>query len=316
MTRILITGVNGFVGEALSRHLLVSGFDVVGSVRSNTAHSQHLPCFAVGDIDVGTQWRQALHGVDVVIHLAARVHVLKETAPDALSAFRQVNRMATENLARQCAAQGVRRFIYLSTIKVNGEQSDKAYSDDDKPKPQDAYALSKWEAEQALTTISADTGLEIVIVRPPLVYGPGVKGNFLRLLRWVHSGFPLPFAKVENARSMIGLDNLCDFIKVCIDHPEASGEVFLVADESALATPDLIRIMAKAMKRKPRLPAVPTQGLYVMGMLCGRRLEVERLCGSLTVDSQKAGDLLGWKPPFSMESEIEKTVAWFTGELH
>jgi len=316
MTRVLLTGANGFVAKALAGPLIESGFEVRGSLHSAAGDSDKISCYVVGDINAETMWREALLGVDVVVHLAARVHVMRETAADPLAAFRDVNVKGTENLALQCAAQGVKRLIFLSTVKVNGERTESFFSAENPANPQDPYAQSKWEAEQALRKIGAETGLEIVIIRPPLVYGPGVKGNFLRLLAWVYSGFPIPLASVNNARSMVGVDNLCDFIKTCIEHPKAKDETFLVADSHDLSTPALIRLMAGSMRRPVWLLPVPVAWLLRLGALCGRKAEVERLCGSLAVNTRKAHVTLGWRPPFSVEAGVGKTVAWFMAQKH
>lgn len=313
MSRVLITGANGFVANTLSETLMASGFQVRGSVRSGASHSGKLACSVVGDINAATLWEEALKGIDVVVHLAGRAHVMKETASDSMAAFRKVNTAGTENLALQCAAQGVKRFVYLSTIKVNGEraESEGAFSADGEVNPQGPYALSKWEAEQALRKIGAETGLEIVIIRPPLVYGPGVKGNLPRLLKWVDSGLPIPLARVNNVRSLVSLDNLCDFIKHCIEHPDACGETFLVSDSQALSTVELIGLMAESMQRPVRWLAVPVTWLQAAGKLCRRQSEIERLCGSLFVDTRKSYEVLGWRPPFSVEDGIQQTADWF-----
>lgn len=309
MNKVLVTGANGFIGKALSAELVAAGFEVAGAVRSAPSAGE-----AVGDINAETVWRDALQGIDVVVHLAARVHVMKETVADSLSAFRAVNVAGTENLARQAAAYGVRRFIYLSSIKVNGEQTERAFSVGDEVIPQDPYALSKWEAEQALRKVSAETGLEIVIIRPPLVYGPGVKGNFLRLLKLVDSGCPLPLGKVNNKRSMVSVDNLCDLIKTCIDHPRAHGQVFLVSDGCDLSTLDLVKMMAGHMQRSLRLLSLPLGWLYGLGRIMGKQPEIDRLCTSLQVDIEQTCHLLQWMPPSSVDEAVRKTVVWFMAQ--
>ena len=314
MTKVLITGANGFVGKALSAALIAAGFDVTGAVRSAASRSGQIAHHAVGDINASTAWQDALQAVDVVIHLAARAHVMKETAADSLGAFRAVNVAGTENLARQAAARGVRRFIYLSSIKVNGEHTESAFSIGDEAMPQDPYALSKWEAEQALTKVSLETGLEIVIIRPPLVYGPGVKGNFLRLLKLVNSGCPLPLGRVNNKRSMVSVNNLCDLIKTCIDHPCANGQVFLVSDGHDLCTLELVRMMAGHMQRSIRLLSLPLGWLNGLGKITGKKPEIDRLCKSLQVDIQPTCATLQWLPPSSVDEEVKKTVAWFVAQ--
>lgn len=314
MNKVLVTGANGFIGKALSAELIAAGFDVKGTVRSAASRAKQSADIIVGDINARTLWQDALQDVDVVAHLAARVHVMKETVVDSLSAFREVNVMGTENLARQAAAHGVRRFIYLSSIKVNGEQTERAFSADDDVIPQDAYALSKWEAEQALKKVSAETGMEIVIIRSPLAYGPGVKGNFLRLLKLVNSGWPLPLGKVNNKRSMVSVDNLCDLIKTCIDHPRANGRVFLVSDGHDLSTRDLVNMIADHMQRSIRLLSLPLGWLYGLAGMTGKKPEVERLCSSLQVDIRSTCDTLEWLPPYSVDEAVRKTVAWFIAQ--
>jgi nucleoside-diphosphate-sugar epimerase len=314
MSKVLVTGANGFIGKILLAELIAAGFDVKGAVRSSVSCTDQSAAVAVGDINAGTSWQEALQGVDVVVHLAARVHVMKETVADSLQAFREVNVAGTENLARQAAANGVRRFIYLSSIKVNGDQTDRAFSAGDNVIPQGPYALSKWEAEQALGKVSAETGLEIVIIRPPLAYGPGVKGNFLRLLKLVKSGCPLPLGKVNNRRSMVSVDNLCDLIKTCIDHPGADGQVFLVSDGYDMSTLDLVKMMATHMRRSVRLLSLPLGWLYGLGKIAGKKPEISRLCASLQVDIQQTCNKLQWTPPYSVDEEVRKTVAWFMAQ--
>lgn len=314
MNRVLVTGANGFIGKALLAELIAAGFDAKGTVRSSVSCADQSAAMVIGDINASTVWQDALLGVDVVVHLAARVHVMKETVADSLRAFREVNVAGTENLARQAAANGVRRFIYLSSIKVNGDQTDRALSADDNEAPQGSYALSKWEAEQVLKKVGVETGLETVIIRPPLTYGPDVKGNFLRLLKLVNSGWPLPLGKVNNKRSLVSVDNLCDLIKTCIDHPDAGGQVLLVSDGHDLSTLDLVRIMATHMRRPVRLFSLPLGCLYGIGKIMGRKPEVSRLCASLQVDIRQTCNRLNWKPPYSVDEEIRKTVAWFMAQ--
>ncbi|MGR9052552.1 MAG: NAD-dependent epimerase/dehydratase family protein [Gammaproteobacteria bacterium] len=310
MTRVMVTGANGFVGKALCRYLTDSGFEV------RAASRMPMPEFsennvAVGDIDGETAWQEALQEVEVVVHLAARVHIVKETADDALAAFRQVNVAGTENLARQSCLSGVKRFIFLSTIKVNGEQGTRPFDAADSVCPQTPYAITKWEAERALLRIGSETGLEIVIIRPPLVYGPGVKGNFLNLMKWGRFGFPLPLKSIDNARSLVGVDNLCDLIRVCIKHPNAAGRTLTVADDLVYSTPLLIKLLAEFMRCPALLFPVPVKLLYRLGAIAGKTSALERLCGSLTVNTRFTYEALDWQPPFSAREELKKTVAWF-----
>ena len=314
MINVLVTGANGFVGRELCHVLHADGYPVKGSVRRPGVSEQVAPYDAVvsvGEIGPDTDWVDALSEVDVVVHLAARVHMMKEEASNPLDAFRQVNALGTERLALQAAESGVKRFIYVSSIKVNGEGADKVLSENDKPNPTDPYARSKWEAEQLLSKISAQTGMEVVIVRPPLVYGPGVKANFLSLIRWVDRGVPLPLGAVKNRRSLVSVKNLVDLIIKCIDHPNAAGEVFLVADEDDISTPELLRCVAQGVGRKARLVNVPPRLLKFAFGLIKRREVIERLCGSLVVDISKAKHLLGWAPPISLAQGLSEVTQWY-----
>jgi UDP-glucose 4-epimerase len=328
MTTILITGANGFVGKVLCATLTRKGYNVKGAIRRPSVPTDLDTCVdrtvslltmelppslaVVGDIQAQTDWRTALQGVDVVIHLAARVHVLQETAADALEAFRAVNTVGTENLARQAAEAGVKRFIFLSTIKVFGEHTlAEAITADTPVAPVDPYALSKWEAEQSLRKVFAKTRTQWVIIRPPLVYGAGVKGNFLRLIRLVKCGIPLPFARVCNKRSLIYVENLCELISVCIAHPDAAGQVLLCADTDDFSTPQLIRCLAQALKTPVRLWPLPVVILKKLAGLVNKRAEVDRLCDSLQVDSTQTMRSLNWQPPYTTAQGLAKSVAHF-----
>jgi UDP-glucose 4-epimerase len=251
----------------------------------------------------------ALEGSEAVVHLAARVHVVRESAQNTLALYREINTRGTLNLARQAAQAGVKRFVFISTIKVNGEGRDEPYREIDEPAPMDAYALSKWEAEQGLRRIAQETGMEVVILRPPLVYGPGVKANFLRLLRMVERGWPLPLGSIRNRRSLLYLGNFVDAIRLCVEHPAAAGQTFLLDDGEAISTPDLICAMGLAMGRPVHLLAAPVWVLKFVGALLGKREVVARLTGSLYVDSSAIRLRLGWTPPFSMEAGLAATVA-------
>ena len=318
MKNILVTGANGFIGRILCGMLADAGNEVRGSVRD----SQHIAVknpaceyFAVGDIDSNTDWVPALNGMDAVVHLAARVHVMRETAVDPLIEFRRVNVEGTRRLARQAVSLGVKRFVYVSSIKVNGQKTiDDSFTADNLPAPQDPYALSKWEAEQVLHQIAGETGLEVVVIRPPLVYGPGVRGNFLRLLRLVDRGLPLPFGSIENRRSLVSVFNLCDLLRICLEHPKACGEVFLIKDGEDLSTAEIIRRIAKAMHRPCRLVRIPVPLLRLAGALVGRRAEADRLCDSLQMDMEKTRVLLNWTPPVNIAEGLERTVEWFLRE--
>lgn len=269
----------------------------------------------IGEIGPGTDWTTALGGVNVVIHLAARVHVMHETAGDPLSEFRRINVAGTERLARQAAACGVRRVVFLSSVKVNGEATagKKPYSEDDEPQPQDPYGISKWEAEQALRRVARETGLEVVVIRAPLIYGPGVKGNFLAMINALRRGIPLPLGGIENRRSLIYVENLVDAIMLTSTHPLAAGQTFLVRDGEDVSTPTLLRAMAAALDVPARVFFVPPAWLRFCAKLAGRSQAVDRLLGSLSVDDSKIRRMLGWHPPFSLVEGLAKTASSFKG---
>ena len=312
--KILVTGASGFVGRALCDAFLraeYAKYSIVPAVRS----PRGLPgeC-VVGEIDGKTDWRAALHGVHAVVHLAARVHLMRDVAADPLAQYRAVNVDGTLNLARQAAAAGVRRFVFVSSIKVNGEERTAPYTEADTPAPEDAYALSKWEAEQGLRQIAAEAGLEgmeIVILRPPLVYGPGVGANFLALLRAVARGIPLPLGAISNQRSLIYVGNLVDAIRCCLEHPAAAGQTFLVSDGEAVSTPELVRRMAVALGRPTRLVALPVPLLRAAATLAGKSALAIRLLDSLSVDDTSIRRDLGWTPPFTLDEGLRDTAAWY-----
>jgi len=314
MVLVVVTGASGFVGSSLSTSLAAAGFRVRAAVRAGTP--AELPgCSGVerailGDISARPGWSSVLTNVDCVVHCAARAHVMHETAGEALAAYRAVNVDGSRRLAEQAAAAGVRRLVYLSSIKVNGEQTalGAPFSRLDTPAPQDTYGVSKSEAEQALWEVSAKTGLEVVVARPPLVYGSGVKGNLARLLKLVRLGLPLPLGALQNKRSLIGLDNLVDLLIRCVDHPEAAGQTFLVSDGEDLSTPDLIRHMAAAMNHSPRLFPAPVSLLRLAGGALGKRAEIDRLVGSSQIDSSHTRQVLGWTPPLSVQEGIRRMV--------
>jgi nucleoside-diphosphate-sugar epimerase len=315
LNRTLITGATGFVGRAVCESFLSRGITVRAAARrdADPAFPQigTGERFITGDMTDKTDWRGALAGCDAVVHLAARAHVMNETAADLLSVYRAVNTHGALNLARQAVDAGVKRFIFASTVKVNGEGRCEPYRESECPMPQDAYAISKWEAEQGLRELADRTGLELVILRFPLVYGPGVSANFLRMIRTVDNGIPLPFGHIQNRRSLIYLGNLVDAIAACLTHPQAANKTFLVSDGEDVSTPELIRRLAKALDRPGRLPAVPVRWLRWAGMLAGKRKEVDRLLGSLSVDSSLIRGELGWSPPFSMEDGLAETAKWY-----
>lgn len=312
MKKVLVTGASGFVGTALTARLARGGLIVRGTVRGHVPEAQSVEWVSVGNIGPNTDWQSALAGVGTVMHLAARVHVMNERAEGALPAFRRVNVEGTRRLAEQAAECSVRRLVFVSSVKVNGERSlpGKPFTIFDTPAPEDAYGQSKLEAEQVLRDVASETGLEVVIVRPPLVYGWGVKGNFARLVQLISRGVPLPLAAVRNRRSMIALDNLVDFLVCCGKHDEAAGNTFMVSDDEALSTPDLICRLAHAMDRTARLFTLPVKLLRTAGRLIGRNADVERLVGSLEVDISHTREKLGWKPPLTVDEGLRKVVAF------
>lgn len=302
MNLILVTGSSGFVGRAVCTELARRGLVFRPAVRGVGEGG----AVCVGEIDADTNWRAALDGCDTVIHLAARVHMMRETATDPLAAFRRVNVEGTLNLARQAVAAGVRRFVFVSSLKVCGEVG--GYTAAMVPAPADAYAQSKHEAEQGLHALAATSGLEIVVLRPPLVYGPGVGANFARLLRAVTRGLPLPLSSVANRRSLVYVGNLADAIVRCIKHPAAAGRTYLVGDDDDVSTPELIRRLAQVSGRPARLFPFPPGLLRLLAALLGRQSAAERVLGSLYIADTALRDELGWHPPFSLDEGLQMTV--------
>lgn len=308
----MVTGATGFVGQTLVSTLCAQHRSNRRALRAANPING-LDSIVIGDIGPNTDWKPALQGIDCVVHLAARTHVIDERSADPLDAYRHINVLGTQRLAEQAAAAGVRRFVFLSSIKVNGETTAPLhpFTEEDSPQPHDAYGTTKREAEDALREISARTSMEVVILRPPLVYGPGVKGNFLRLLRLIDRGMPLPLASVNNLRSLVYVGNLVDAIVKCIDTPAAAGKTYLVSDGEDLSTPDMIRKLASAMGRTPRLLPCPPALLHCGAALLGKRAAVMRLTGSLAVDSSRIRSELGWRPPFSVAQGLEETGRWY-----
>ena len=310
--RALVTGIRGFVGSSLCKALAQSHFVVVSVVRQFDAHPLELSALAVGDINQTTDWSGALAGVDVVIHLAARVHVMQEKSNDPLAEFQEVNLHGTLNLARQAAQAAVSRFVYISSIKVNGEYTDaKPFTESDDPSPKDPYGISKWQAEQGLHAIGRESGMEIVIIRPPLVYGPGVKANFFNLLNIVSKALPLPLGSIKNSRSMIYVENLVDALILVSTHPKAAGQTYLVSDGLDVSTPKLIKMIATEMKMPNRVFHFPVSLMRLAAKCIGKSLIFDRLTQSLQVDSSKIRTELEWNPPYTMEQGIQVTVDWF-----
>lgn len=310
---MLVTGANGFVGQALCAGAIRCGLHVRGAVRSTCELPAGAEPVMVGAISGETDWTDALRGVDIITHLAARVHVMKDTTADPLAEFLKINLHGTVNLARQAAHAGVRRFVYVSSIKVNGEETHGGhkFSVSDIPAPQDSYGASKWEAEIGLHKVAQETGMEVVIVRPPLVYGPGVKGNFAQMLGVVAKRFPLPFASVHNLRSLICVENLVDALIACATHPAAAGQTYLVCDGEDVSTPDLLRQLAAAMGVPSRLFPYPPSLLRLVGKLTGKSQQLERLLGSLQIDGDKIRRDLNWAPPYSLRQGLQVTAEWY-----
>ncbi|MAV31478.1 MAG: UDP-glucose 4-epimerase [Cycloclasticus sp.] len=324
--KVLVTGGVGYVGRSLIKALAFAGHSVVSILRQ---HSSDLPPkveqiagdlreLSIDSADSLFQCKleQSLQMTPVVIHLAARVHVMSNDDASSLAEFRSINVQATLRLAQQAARAGAKRFIFLSSIKVNGESTSRgmAFRAGDTHIPTDHYGLSKYEAEQGLLTIAAETGMEVVIIRPPLVYGPGVRANFASMIRWMQRGIPLPFGAIDNRRSFIALDNLVSFIIHCIDHPKAANEIFLISDGEDVSTTVLLQKMSKALGKKSCLMPVPERWLRSVAKILGREDEAGKVLNSLQVDSSKARDVLGWKPVIRMDEQLHKTAEWYLSE--
>ena len=308
--KVLITGANGFVGRALCSHLADAGIAVRAAVRAGAPDV--VDAVVVGEIGAATDWSPALEGVTHVVHLAGRAHVLRETAQDAEAAFRAVNLEGTRRLAEEAAARGVRRLVFVSSVKACAEStSGPPLTEQSTPHPEDAYGRSKLDAEQALLRIAGSTNLEVAILRPPLVYGPGVQANFLRLMQLVDRGVPLPLGSVRNRRSLVYRGNLASAIECCLTHPAAAGETFFVSDGEDVSTPELIRRLAVAIERPTRLWPMPVWLLRSAARLAGMNSQVGRLVGSLVVDGSKIRTVLGWNPPFNLDQGLRDTAKWY-----
>jgi nucleoside-diphosphate-sugar epimerase len=318
--KILVTGATGFVGSPLIRLLSSQGHQVIGAVRSQSNISVNsfagVEFKAVGDIHGSLDWTPFLADVNAVVHLANRAHVMNESDTNPFALYRSINTEGTLQLAHQAAAAGVKRFIFISSVKVNGESTlpGQRFSPASDSIPSDPYGLSKYEAERGLKELSLKTGMEVVIIRPPLIYGPGVKANFLKMMRWVEKGIPLPLGSITNQRSLLGIDNFLDFIGVCLTHPKAAGQTFLISDDHDVSTTELLKEIASAMHRSSRLLSVPQFVLEKGLILLGQGDITERLFASLQLDITLAKTLLSWKPPFSFNDQITKTVAAYLSE--
>ncbi|MEO8064305.1 MAG: NAD-dependent epimerase/dehydratase family protein [Pseudomonadota bacterium] len=306
---VLVTGANGFVGRRLCELLARRGHAVRAAIRANaTAPLGAAEVCRIGELGPAADWTAAVTGVDAVIHLAAKAHVLDRPHDDG--EYQRINGGGTQHLARAAAAAGVRRFVYLSSIKVYGDHANAtAFRLEDNPQPTDVYGRSKLAGETFLQEVAATSALEAVIVRPPLVYGPGVRANFLRMLRWVDRELPLPLGAVQNSRSLVALDNLCDFLAHSLAHPQA--RTWLVSDGEDVSTPELIRRLAQAMQRRVRLVPMPPFMLRAAGALLGRGADVTRVLGSLTLDTRASHEAMGWRPPLAMSQALGETVKWY-----
>ena len=310
MKKILLTGASGFLGNRIAQYLENSVENQLSLAFRKNNFSAKGKYFCIGDIDNSTNFSAALSGQDIVIHTAARVHIMRENLSESLPKFRMVNVEGTLNLARQAVKAGVKRFIFISSIKVNGEltKGSGIFSEHDTPNPQDPYGLSKYEAEQGLLDIANGSDMEIVIIRPPLIYGPGVKGNFATMIKVVRFGFPLPLGLVDNRRSLVSLGNLVDLIVTCIDHPNAGNQIFLVSDRQDVSSLDLVKKIAKALGIKPHIFPVPVNLMKIQSRLIRKDLIADRLFSDLRVDSSKAEKLLDWVPIFSMDEQLKEMV--------
>jgi nucleoside-diphosphate-sugar epimerase len=313
--RVLVTGANGFIGRKVCAELPQFGFRALAVVRKPDQVSQveAVEYLGLGNIDEHTDWMAALAGVDCIVHLAARVHVMEDTSQDPLAEYRRVNVAQTMNLARQAAVAGVRRLVYISSIKVNGEATPvgQPFTAEDEPNPQDPYGVSKLEAEQALLKLADETGLEIVIIRPPLVYGPGVKANFLAMMRVVARGVPLPFGALDNYRSLVGIDNLASMIITCLCHPAAANQIFLVSDGDDMTVAALLRKIAGYLESPMVLIPIHKWVIKAISYLIGKEQYANRILGNLRVDITKSQVLLDWLPPKSVDAGLEEVSTEF-----
>lgn len=305
---ILVTGSTGFVGSRVVELAREHDWTVIPVVRKQIEPLTNR--LVVPSIDASTDWSGAFEGVDCIVHCAARVHQMNESEKDALAAYQDVNTLGTLNLAKQAAEAGVKRFVFISSIKVNGEFSEPSlpFEPNLKNTPQDPYGLSKYEAEVELVKLSKETGLEVVIIRPPLVYGPGVKANFLSMMRLIDRGIPLPFGAIKNQRSLVYLDNLSDLILTCCEHPVAPGQTFLASDDHDVSTTQLMQTIAHAMGKSPRLIPIPMSWIQAGSSALKKKHIAQRICGNLQVEISLTKEILGWEPPVTFEQGIKNTV--------
>jgi nucleoside-diphosphate-sugar epimerase len=310
----MVTGASGFVGSVLCAELSRAGYQVRAAVRDPRRVPAGASEQAVTDeLGPATRWEAALEGIDCVVHLAARAHVMRDSKSNA-GLYMRANAQGTLRLATECARAGVRRFVFLSTIKVNGDATrDRPFSPLDEPRPRDAYGESKWEGEKHAFKVGREAGMEVAVVRSPLVYGPGVKGNFLALMRWVDKERPLPLARVANRRSLVNVWNLCDLVRTLLTRANVSGRVWMASDCEDMSTPELVRRMAHVMGRRARLMSVPVPLLTLAGAIVGRGAQTARLCGSLQVDAAATRQELGWSPSVPLEEGLRRTVSWYEG---
>jgi len=312
--RILVTGADGFVGNTLCPYLETKGHSVRRAVwKIKDRFSPEHNWIETGNIGTKENWSETVRDVHAIVHLAGRAHILHETAVDPLAQFRQVNVEATRRLAQAAAETGVKRFIFVSSIGVTGDHTlpGQVVTEETPPAPRKDYAISKWEAEQALQEIASQSTLEVVIIRPPLVYGPGVKGNFLRLLKLIDRRVPLPLGSIQNQRSLISVTNLADFITLCTIHPDAANETFVIADGQGVSIPTLIRRIAYHLEITVMLIPVPKTVLLGVARVFRVKHSLDQLVNSLVVDATKAKKLLGWTPVTTMDEELAKTTQWF-----
>lgn len=318
MSRILITGATGFVGRAVIRRLRADGHALSGTTRQpGTQGPDGVPLYSVGEFSAATDWTRIVAGADIVIHLAARTHVTDERGTQAVDLYRATNRDATRGLAESAAAAGVRRFVFMSSVKAAGEETcGQALRETDAPRPEDAYGISKWEAEQVLADVAARTGLELVILRPPLVYGPDARGNLLTLLKACARGWPLPLGGIDNRRSLISLTNLASAVAICATDPRAAGKTYFVSDGEDISTAELVRRLAQAMGRAPRLVPVPAWTLSMARRVPGLGGILRRLTGSLQIDSQVIRQQLDWVPPQNLDAGLAEMAGWYRSLPH